>query len=47
MMTHDYEDGISSTLIRERLRNGGSARFLVPEAVATYLEEHRLYRPSA
>ena len=34
---------ISSTLIRRRLHNGESIRFLVPEAVERYIHKHRLY----
>jgi nicotinate-nucleotide adenylyltransferase len=36
--------GISATDLRERLRVGQSIRYLVPEAVRLYIEEHRLYR---
>ena len=35
---------ISATEIRERVRNNISIRYLVPESVATYINEHRLYR---
>ena len=34
---------ISSTLIRDRAVAGRSVRYLVPDAVADYLEEHDLY----
>ena len=34
---------ISATAIRERIRAGESIRFLVPDAVARYIAEHRLY----
>ena len=34
---------ISSTLIRDRAIAGRSVRYLVPDAVADYLEEHHLY----
>lgn len=34
---------ISATAIRERSRAGESIRFLVPDAVARYIAEHRLY----
>lgn len=35
--------GISATMVRETLRAGGSARYLVPEAVRVYIETHGLY----
>jgi nicotinate-nucleotide adenylyltransferase len=34
---------ITATTIRERIRTGGSIRFLVPDAVARYIAEHGLY----
>ena len=34
---------MSSTALRERIRVGGSARHLVPNAVLAYIEEHGLY----
>jgi nicotinate-nucleotide adenylyltransferase len=36
--------GFSSTEIAERLEAGKSVRYLVPDAVLAYIEEHRLYR---
>ena len=35
---------ISSTALRERLREGGSVRFLVPDAVCDYIAKRGLYR---
>jgi nicotinate-nucleotide adenylyltransferase len=35
--------GISSTLVRRRVKSGEPIRYLVPDAVAEYIEEHRLY----
>jgi nicotinate-nucleotide adenylyltransferase len=34
---------ISATLVRDRVRAGESIRFLVPEAVARYIADRRLY----
>jgi nicotinate-nucleotide adenylyltransferase len=36
--------GVSSTLVRRRVRAGQPIRYLVPEAVAGYIERERLYR---
>lgn len=35
--------GISSTMIRQRVRNGESIRFLVPPSVEQYIRRHKLY----
>ncbi|MDT6980863.1 nicotinate-nucleotide adenylyltransferase [Levilactobacillus zymae] len=36
--------GISSTMVRQRVRNGQSVRYLVPTLVDLYIKEHLLYR---
>lgn len=36
--------GISSTLIRERIKKGKSIRYQVPESVKFYIENQRLYK---
>lgn len=36
--------GISSTRIVERIRGGQTIRYLIPEAVRIYIQEHDLYR---
>ena len=35
---------ISATMIRHRVRAGQSIRYLVPESVQAYIDQHRLYR---
>ena len=35
--------GVSSTEIRRRVRSGTPVRYLVPDAVAAYIDEHHLY----
>jgi nicotinate-nucleotide adenylyltransferase len=35
--------GVSSTMIRRRVRGGQPIRYLVPDAVAGYIEDHNLY----
>ena len=35
--------GVSSTMIRRRVRAGQPIRYLVPDRVAEYIERHRLY----
>jgi nicotinate-nucleotide adenylyltransferase len=39
--------GVSSTMIRDRVRLGQPITYLVPDAVAGYISEHRLYREAA
>ncbi len=39
----DAPDRISSTLVRRRVRAGQPIRYFVPDAVATYIDQHRLY----
>ena len=38
---------ISSSYIRQAVQNGKSVKYLLPEAVETYLHHHRLYRDGA
>jgi nicotinate-nucleotide adenylyltransferase len=35
--------GISSTMLRKRVRDGQPIRYYVPDAVASYIDRHRLY----
>ena len=37
---------LSGTLLRERVARGQSIRFLVPDAVESYIRRHGLYRPA-
>jgi nicotinate-nucleotide adenylyltransferase len=39
--------GLSSTMIRERARSGQPIKYLVPDAVDTYIQQHSLYRRSS
>lgn len=41
---HMPEIGISSTMLRERVRAGESTRYLMPDAVREYIDQHHLYR---
>ena len=36
--------GVSSTDIRMMMKSGMSVRYLVPDAVVKYIEEHKLYK---
>ncbi|MDX5299670.1 MAG: nicotinic acid mononucleotide adenylyltransferase, partial [Gammaproteobacteria bacterium] len=38
---------ISATDIRARVQSGLSPRYLLPDAVCSYIRQHRLYRPQA
>jgi nicotinate-nucleotide adenylyltransferase len=40
------EIGISSTMLRDRVRAGVPTRYLMPDAVGTYVARHQLYRGS-
>ena len=35
--------GVSSTMVRRRVRGGQPIRYLVPDPVASYIERHNLY----
>jgi nicotinate-nucleotide adenylyltransferase len=37
------EIGISSTMLRERVRSGESTQYLMPDAVRGYVDQHHLY----
>jgi nicotinate-nucleotide adenylyltransferase len=37
------EIGISSTMLRDRVRAGAPTRYLMPDAVRDYIDRHRLY----
>jgi nicotinate-nucleotide adenylyltransferase len=39
--------GLSSTMIRDRVRSGVPIRYLVPDAVSQYIDHHQLYRSVA
>jgi nicotinate-nucleotide adenylyltransferase len=39
--------GFSSTEVAERLEAGKSVRYLVPDSVLTYIQDHRLYQNGA
>jgi nicotinate-nucleotide adenylyltransferase len=36
---------LSSTNIRERIREGKGAKYLVPDAVESYIRKYKLYSP--
>jgi nicotinate-nucleotide adenylyltransferase len=38
---------LSSSLIRDRIREGRSIRYMVPDDVRRIIETHRLYRPTS
>jgi nicotinate-nucleotide adenylyltransferase len=40
------EIGISSTMLRQRARTGEPTTYLMPDAVRSYIDEHRLYTRS-
>jgi nicotinate-nucleotide adenylyltransferase len=40
------EIGISSTMLRDRVRAGNSTRYLMPERVRDYIDRHGIYRGS-
>jgi len=40
------EIGISSTMLRDRARRGICTRYLMPDRVRSYIDQHRLYGPA-
>ncbi len=43
LMRREYEDGLSSSIVRDRLRAGLSVRYLIPERVADYIHRNGLF----
>lgn len=43
-MNQEIRSNCSSTYIRNQLKNEKSVKYLVPEEVIEYIEEHKLYR---
>jgi nicotinate-nucleotide adenylyltransferase len=39
--------GVSSTMVRRRVRTGQPIRYLVPDRVRDYISEHGLYAEAA
>ena len=42
-LLRDPQIGVSGTEIRRRVAEGTSVRYLIPEGVARFILEHRLY----
>lgn len=38
------KSNLSSTFVREKIKNGKSIRYLTPDEVITYIEKHQLYK---
>ena len=38
------KSNLSSTFVREKIKNGKSIRYLTPDEVITYIKEHQLYQ---
>ena len=41
------EIGVSSTMLRSRVREGKPIRYLTPDAVVGYIDRHNLYKGGA
>ena len=46
LMPRNYADGLSSSTVRNTVKSTGSAAFLVPESVNSYIRENQLYGAS-
>ncbi|XP_055978027.1 nicotinamide/nicotinic acid mononucleotide adenylyltransferase 3 [Sorex fumeus] len=47
LATEPVRNDVSATLVRQALRRGQSAKYLLPDAVLAYITRHRLYAPDA
>ena len=40
----NIKSNLSSTFVRDKIKNGKSIRYLTPDEVITYIKEHHLYQ---